>query len=382
MFVGMSLQEPRSPLTPAPIRRPDGVTYDGGGFRGIPGVEVTASGRIWVTWYGGGNDEGSQNLALLARSDDDGRSWSAPLAMVDPPGNVRAYDPVLWMDPRGRLWWFWNQCESLEGSPAFDGRGGVFAAWTADPDAGESSWSAPARLCNGIMMNKPTVRADGAWLLPAAIWADYAAEITHRRFPELAGERFSNVFVSWDEGRGFVRLGGADVPGRTCDEHMIVERRDGSLWMPVRTRHGIGESFSADGGRTWTPGLSSRLPGPGSRFHLRRLRSGNLLFISHAGDPTAGRDNGNGGVWTGRSHLTAWLSDDDGDTWPWRLELDERGNVSYPDAAQDAAGNIVIVYDRERYRCGEILLARVAEHDIRSGGLVTPGSYLRRPMTA
>ena len=31
---------------------------------------------------------------------------------------------------------------------------------------------------------------------------------------------------------------------RQFDEHMFVERKDGSLWLLVRTNYGIGESIS------------------------------------------------------------------------------------------------------------------------------------------
>ena len=48
--------------------------------------------------------------------------------------------------------------------------------------------------------------------------------------------------------------GHADVPMRSFDEHMIVQKKDGTLWMLVRTFDGLGESFSSDGGFTWTPG--------------------------------------------------------------------------------------------------------------------------------
>ncbi len=34
---------------------------------------------------------------------------------------------------------------------------------------------------------------------------------------------------------------------------MVVERKDGSLWMLLRTSYGIGQSVSADGGATWSP---------------------------------------------------------------------------------------------------------------------------------
>ena len=99
---------------------------------------------------------------------------------------------------------------------------------------------------------------------------------------------------------------------------MLVERRDASLWMLVRTKCGIGESVSSDGGRTWSEGRPSAIKHvPTARFFIRRLRSGRLLLVKH--NPPNGKS---------RSHLTAFLSDDDGATWPAGLVLDERDTVS------------------------------------------------------
>jgi hypothetical protein len=76
-------------------------------FQGIPGIERAPNGRLWAVWYAGGPGqpgEGPGNYVVLVTSDDDGRSWSQPKLVIDPPGDfARAFDPVLWHDPRGRL---------------------------------------------------------------------------------------------------------------------------------------------------------------------------------------------------------------------------------------------------------------------------------------
>ena len=59
------------------------------------------------------------------------------------------------------------------------------------------------------------------------------------------------------------------------------ERRDGSLWMLVRTLYGIGESTSTDGGRTWSEVAPSDIGHVTSRFFIRRLDSGNLVLVKH-----------------------------------------------------------------------------------------------------
>lgn len=78
-------------------------------FQGIPGIEASPDGSLLITFYTGGSGEGSENHVVLAsyRPSDD--AVTDPIAVVDPPGDVRAFDPGLWVDPSGTLWWYWNQ---------------------------------------------------------------------------------------------------------------------------------------------------------------------------------------------------------------------------------------------------------------------------------
>ncbi len=312
-------------------------------FQGIPGIDRTPDGTLWATWYGGGNDEGPDNYVLLARSDDDGATWSRPILAIDPPGKVRAFDPCLWTDPAGRLWLFWAQ--SFE---KWDGRGGV---WAMTHDG--LRWSSPRRLCDGVMMNKPTVARDGRWLLPVAMWQ---CSPLHPAATLAAG---ATVFVSSDDGASFSLLGIADVDSDVAEfeEHMIVERQDRSLWMLLRTKRGIAESISSNGGRTWSPAAPSAIPHVNARFFIRRLASGRLLLVKHSPPDAPPR----------RSHLTAHLSEDDGLTWSEGLLIDERMKVSYPDAIEQPDGRVRVIYDFDRYGQKQIWLATFAEADVPSG---------------
>jgi hypothetical protein len=247
--------------------------------------------------------------------------------------------------------------------------------WTAEPDGATPAWSAPIRLANGVMMNKPIVLSTGDWAFPTAVW-----EYSPQKSATLKEERFSNITISADHGKTFFRRGGASIAHRAFDEHMIVELNDHRLWMLVRTQYGIGQSFSTDLGKTWSPGEDSKLGGPNSRFFIRRLASGNLLLVNHADIPPteAVAQFINGATWRKRSHLTAFLSGDDGRSWQGGLLLDAREAVSYPDGAQDTSGLIRVIYDRERYKEGEILMASFREDDILAGKPVTPDCRLQQ----
>ena len=52
-------------------------------WQGIPSVERTAKGRIFVSFYSGGETEQLGNYALLVVSDDGGKTFSEPIAVAD-----------------------------------------------------------------------------------------------------------------------------------------------------------------------------------------------------------------------------------------------------------------------------------------------------------
>ena len=358
-----ALDAPPVLLNPGPEYADDARVW-----QGIPGLERAKNGRLWATWYSGGPTEGAWNYVLLYTSDDDGASWNQHL-VVHPEGKVRAFDPTLWIDPLGRLWLFWAQGYGGTENPAtvqniWDGRAGVWAIVTENPGDAAPDWSEPRRLCNGIMMNKPTVTSKGAWLLPAAQWR-LAPHPEHGiSLPEESG---ANVVGSRDQGGTWTRYGGARMPNAAFDEHMVVERQDGSLWMLLRTNRGIGQAVSRDDGQTWIDtNPAAFAPLPSARFFLRRLKSGNLLFVRH--NPPDGKT---------RSHLTAYLSKDDGVTWEGGLMVDERSGVSYPDGVETADGSIYLIYDFSRYEAREILMAVFTEEDILAGDFLSDGARER-----
>lgn len=359
MNIGGSIPPDMALKVPRIIKNPLAEEYRDGNrkWQGIPGIECTPGGRLWATWYSGSRGEDEYNWVLLYTSGDSGQTWSGPAVAIDPAGYVRAFDPVLWTDPHGRLWVFWNQSYHI-----YDGRAGVWAMYTGNPEDENPDWSTPVRIANGVAMNKPVVLADGDWLLPVSVWRNLSAMFN------MGIETGANVYLSNNDGDNWRYFGGVknyEHPAE-YEENMVIELLDGSLRMYIRTTGGIETATSCDGGVTWSNSIDAGLSRTVSRFHVRRLSSGNLLLVYHG----KGSDSK-------RSYLTAALSEDDGATWPYELLLDKRDKVSYPDSAEDQNGNIHIVYDRERHGAMEILMAVVTEADIRAGEIVTKGSRLK-----
>lgn len=339
-------------------------------FQGIPGIERTASGRLFAVWYTGGTSECRKNYVCMTVSDDNGATWSDTVAVVDPPHpDVRAFDATLWVSPAGTLHLFWAQgCGGEDGQyECYDGIAGVWVSILENPEADLSAFrfTPSRRICNGIMMNKPTVLGDGTWALPCALWSGG----NWRKHDSLGVMPGAYMVVSTDRGKTFEVRGRIEVRdvegGAEFDEHIFIERKDGSIVCYIRVAKGVAESISCDGGRTWGRAmLSPRIHGPSSRFLIRRLKSDRLLLVY------------NDSVGT-RTKLTAWLSEDDGQSWPHKLLLDGREGVSYPDGTEAADGMLYIAYDRDRLQGGYILLARITETDILAGEVISPNSKLQ-----
>ncbi|MEN6306878.1 MAG: sialidase family protein [Anaerohalosphaeraceae bacterium] len=351
-------------LHPSKIITPDQSDYQSAAtrkFLGIPSLAISPGGRLWLTFFAGKEPaEDHNNYVVLSTSGDDGKTWKEVL-MVDPDGEgpIRAFDSQLWLSPDNRLWLFWTQRYHSKEDP-YCPIAGVWAMMNEHPDDPASEWSTPRRLTNGVMNCKPTVLSNGDWLFPASLWRMM--------------DRSAQAVCSKDKGETFRVLGACDVPPkkRNIDEHMIVERKDGSLWMLVRTIDGIGESCSIDGGRSWSELINSSIQHPPSRFFIRRLNSGNLLLVKH----------GEIDKKIGRSHLTAFVSEDDGKTWKGGFLIDERNWAAYPDGQQAANGTIYITYDYNRTADKKIFMACFTEQDILAGKAVTDKVRLRVPVNS
>lgn len=331
------------------------------------GIERTGKGRIWSCWVGGGDNEDA--FFVLNYSDDDGLKWSQPKLVIDPhdprtEDKRRTLVGCLWKSPKGDLWLFFDQ-----GLTYFDGRSGVWYTVCRNPDADKPEWTTPVRVWHGATLNKPIVLKDKSWLLPVSLWdrAKIKSDKYRTAYTELDSLRMAHVFRSVDEGKTWQRAGGVKFPNPQFDEHHIIELTDGRLWMTARTAKGMWQSFSNDGGASWTEPVKYT-DHIGSRHFIRRLVSGKLLMIRHGAPGETTRF---------RSKLSAWLSEDEGKTWNGGLMIDERRGVSYPDGFQAPDGSIYISYDRNRDTDGKIFMARFTEADILAGKFVNKKSKTR-----
>ncbi len=332
-------------------------------FQGCPSLAVTRGGKIYAAWYAGGFCEPHMdNYNLLVRSDNGGETWSEPILVI--PSSrascIHALDIQLWLDPCGALHVFWvqnnvrpvpdNMPPRLEGQPLVAVDGYLFddfihSEWEivcADPDAEAPVFSAPHKVYDGFLRCKPLVLKDGRQL--------------HFAYDQICGCYGYNL--SQDGGKSFTRHYGAKKLATTFDEGMAYETENGKIRLLARSSVGeLAQTYSEDAVH-WTPAVRSGIVSADSRFFVSRMPSGRILLICND-HPSL------------RTNMTACLSEDDGKTWKYKLLIDGRLDVSYPDA--DFYGDtIYLTYDRERCGAKEILFLALTEEKIMRGGGVRP----------
>ena len=302
----------------------------------IPTIAVTKGGRIYASYESGGNNEPQDaNYLIVSCSDDGGSTWQDLWWIYNHNNSSSVNDSQIWVDPDGRLWITYQQRNAGSG---FDKFVGCWAAVINNPDVEIDALleleMKPRRLFDGFMKNDIVVLKDGTWLAAPNDFID---------------ENNTIVYASTDKGETWTVRGNAYAPLATnFDETVIVELKDGTLWMTMRNDTGqIVQVYSYDQGYTWTDASQTGIDNPVSRFQVKRLTSGNLLMINN--DTNSGRLN-----------LTAYLSFDDGKTWPYKMLIDSE-TTSYPDVSFDSDGNIYVIYDQHRHAKGNIHMAIFTE---------------------
>lgn len=324
-------------------------------WQGTPTVACLGN-RIWCAWQTGGNSEPRIfNYIVIAYSDDGGITWVDPFLIIDHAGEekgVYVTCPSFWVNSKGNLCMNYVQ----------------YGTWTVEffaadaEDISDVTWSQPYKFSNSRMAKAPTKVVDGE----GTQWLMYASE-------SEAGDSHQGVtriYASSDDGQSWTLrsvIPSAYATKRTCAESNLVQTSDGTLIVASRIEEGYANgmevSYSYDYGLTWTQfegNLEEPFIGPGSKFHLELLPSGNLLMVNHATTST-------------RENLKVYLSEDNGKTWPYSMTLDARSDVSYPYAFANG-DYIYIAWDKGRYIEKEIRVSVLTEADIKAGKVVSEGS--------
>lgn len=251
-----------------------------------------------------------------SRSTDQGKTWPRPEAVHDLPGEP--WGGVLpLLDRKGELQLFITRLR-LEGTGKQIAVDRFIDVWQVRSTDGRTKWSEPQRIFKGYTGSIQQARqlSTGRLVLPLGVW------VAGRAPAPPTGAHYCTTLYSDDDGKTWKQSAAqlvspcyADFNGNNYGacEPVIIERKDGVVWMLMRTQAGyLYESFSKDGA-DWSPARASRFPSSTSPAALVKLGDGRLVvFWNNCAMPP--RVEGQG-VYGGRDALHAAISADDGKTW-------------------------------------------------------------------
>jgi predicted neuraminidase len=289
-------------------------------------IVETGDGLV-AAWFGGTRERHPDVGIWVSRLESGG--WSAPTEVangVQPDGTrYPSWNPVLFQPTGGPLALFYKV------GPSPDTWWGLVRT-SAD---GGRTWSAATKLPDGILgpiRAKPVELGKGVMLAGSS--TEHDGWIVHM-------ERYSGDWSpsSLASATSWVK----SAPLNTAKEFGAIQptvlvHSPTSLQILCRTRQKvIAESWSADGGRTWSAMKATALPNPSAGIDALRLADGRFLLVYN---PTA----------TGRAKLDLAISRD-GKDWTRAAVLEDApGEYSYPAMIQARDGKVHVTYTWKRER--------------------------------
>lgn len=300
-------------------------------------IVETTDGQLVAAWFGGTKERNPDVGIWVARHD--GTKWLPAVEVangIQPDGSPRqpTWNPVLFQAPGGPLVLFYK----VGPSPS------KWWGMVTESTDGGRTWPAPRRLPEGILgpiKNKPVALADGTWIAASSTEGNKEGWLTHFE-------------LSRDQGRTWERTKAVPQgPKFDAIQGSILSHRDGRLQTVARSRQGVVvQSWSKDGGRTWSPLTAIDLPNPNSGTDAVTLTDGRqLLVYNHSGHRA---EEAKGDRWP----LNVAVSSD-GLQWKNVLTLESEPNRSgyaYPAVIQTRDGRVHITYTVDRRSIKHVVL--------------------------
>jgi iduronate 2-sulfatase len=302
------------------------------------------NGDVAAAWFGGTSEPDVDNVIWFARQTDG--VWTRPIQVADgtegEDRDHRTGNPVLFQPANGPLMLFYKVV-----NPEVGRASSWWGMLTTSSNNGDS-WTQPRRLGTseklgrgnpnliGPVKNKPVMLDDGAIL---------CASSTEHDGWKLHFE------LTRDFGKTWQVIGPIPSPaGFSAIQPSVLIHKGGRMQVLCRSREGvITQSWSKDGGSTWSGIAPTHLPNPNAGTDAVTLSDGrHLLVYNHTvkgGDFPASR-----------SMLNIALSDD-GRSWRPAVTLERaRGEYSYPAVIQTRDGFVHIAYTWKRQSIRHVVL--------------------------
>lgn len=301
-------------------------------------IVEAANGLLIAAWFGG-TKEGNDDVSIYVSRRQGAAPWSAGRVIADGTSadgkRYPTWNPVLHRTADNRLLLFFKTGPSPE-------------KWWGEVmvsrDQG-ATWSDRRRLPDNLLgpiKNKPVKLADGRLLCPTSMEYDAKNWVVRMEFTDESLGKWTTT--------GDI----ADPKKLGAIQPTILVHRDGRLQALCRSSVRVmAQTWSTDGGRTWSPLEPTDIFMPNSGIDALTLRDGSFLLVYNPSEKDADPKS-----WGERRPLLVAHSTD-GKAWRTIATLDTQANrhgYAYPAIIQAADGRVHITYTWNRARMKHVIL--------------------------
>lgn len=266
------------------------------------------------------------------RSTDEGNTWSAPQSILPPKGNQISNERALLRKKNGVIVSAYMNL-AVRSKTFWDGATQDFPAdvflpvYTVRSTDDGKTWELPVKVQDGYCgAERALVEA-----------ADGTLVLASQNIVRNPARHVTTVYTSKDDGQSWQAGAYVDADGKRHDyfdlgghghhdgaiEPTLIPLKDGRLWMLIRSgKDFFYETFSSDGGATWTDFRQSKIEASAAPGMLHRLADGRLLLCWNRLYPEGRTDYPRKGPpWHAvpacyhREELSIAVSSDEGKTW-------------------------------------------------------------------
>ena len=290
-------------------------------------IAETPDGLI-AAWFGG-TREGNKDVCIWTSKLKNDK-WTAPEKVAEGIINdtlrYACYNPVLFYAPNGELLLFYKIGPNVAG----------WTGWMMRSKDNGKTWSQREALPQGFLgpiKNKPLF-INNVLVCPSS---------TERNGWKVHFEYTKDFGKTWTKSADL-----NDGIKVSAIQPSILVYKNGSMQILCRSKNRtINESWSKDGGKTWSEMKASSLPNNNSGTDAVTLKDGRQLLVYNHVKPADSLPNGKGA----RTPLNVAISKD-GKNWDAVLILEDSpiSQYSYPSVIQSKDGMVHIVYTWRRER--------------------------------
>ena len=335
-------------------------------------IVETPNGDLLVCWYHGSGERTADDVKILGSRRHPGQStWESPFLMADVPGFPDT-NPTMVISPENKLFIFWANIVANQWGTALLR---MKTSTDFEQASGPPRWNwQDVILLKPINFEQEFVQKAAGLLPLVKKHPEFKKEIEEaicsagnkfqrrigwmprihplilpsgRMLLPLYSDVFSVSVIAISDDQGKTWFASEPLLGIGNVQPSLVLKKDGTIAAYMRDNGPglkIQYSESTDQGVHWSNVRYLNIPNPGSSVDVISLKNGHWVLVCN-------------NTTDGRYRLAVFLSEDEGQSWPWMRYLEkaakDAGSYCYPSVIQTRDGLIHVSYSWNEHGKGQ-----------------------------